>query len=541
MANALAAVNPAERTSADVAVYVEGSPLQDGLGSLHTLVSTVAGEGVWSLMAAQFEQKMGANLLDVAKLQEIGIDANTAWGLAVNMKIPAEADAKPEFTMIIPTQQNSKFYDYLKAKINEDESMKPKEIEPGKLLSFGTENDMGYLLRTDDAVLLGNKLDMVKSMKGRVSSAIASAQYYKSMRAHLMALNGNKLPLVAFYVNPKMIVNTLKMQNDFMLQLQRELNDGDTAATKADENAPFLAEIRDNLQSSGGGLVVANDRVSFYFAYQYKEGYFTDTSKIYPRILQVDTAPLTSDTLAKTPVNYALMKLNVAAIIDLLKSMSPIFTKKYGEFVAKAQSKLNIDFEQQVLATLRNNFNFQVATVPSETKMKDFATWDINGSFGITQGSADGWLRLFKSLEKYRKKAETKFDKKSKFSYDETDDGTFVTIKTFESSGGKIKPITVVFFVRDHEIIVSNSKTNAIKATKGSTKPLTERLARLPYNSAQGVFFLDLHQIYKAVSKSKQGSSLKNYAQMLEKLKSFVILSSIQGEFATAEFTLQMR
>jgi len=541
MANALAAMNPAERTSADVAVYVEGAPLQEGLGSLHTLVASVAGEGVWSLMAAQFEQKMGANLLDVAKLQEIGIDTNTAWGLAINMKIPAENDAKPEFAMIIPVQQNTKFYEFLKAKITADESANLKELEAGKLLSFGTENDMGYLLRTDDAVLLGNKLDLVKAMKGRVSNAIAAARYYKGMRSHLMGRNGNKLPLVAFYVNPKMIVNTLKMQNDFMLQLQRDLNEGDTTATKVDENAPFLAEIRDNLQSSGGGLVVANDRVSFYFAYQYKEGYFADTAKIYPRILQVDTAPLTSDTLAKTPVNYALMKLNVAAIIDLLKSMSPTFTKQYGEFVAKTQTKLGIDFEQQVLATLRNNFNFQVATVPSETKMKDFVSWDINGSFGITQGSADGWLRLFKSLEKYRKKAEAKLDKKSKFSYDETDDGTFVTIKTFEASGGKIKPVTVVFFIRDHEIIVSNSKANALKATKGSTKPLTERLARLPYNSAQGVFFLDLHQIYKAVSKSKQGSSLKNYAQMLEKLKSFLILSSIQGEFATAEFTLQMR
>lgn len=41
--------------------------------------------------------------------------------------------------------------------------------------------------------------------------------------------------------------------------------------------------------------------------------------------------------------------------------------------------------------------------------------------------------------------------------------------------------------------------------------------------------------------KSKQGSQLKAYGPMLEKMKSFSIISTVQNDFASAETMLLMR
>ena len=349
------------------------------------------------------------------------------------------------------------------------------------------------------------------------------------------------MPLAAFYLNPKLIISSLKAQSEMIRQLQKDLNQGGETQPALDDNSPYIAEIRDNLQSSGGALVAGADRVSAYFSYKYKEGYLSDTSKIYPRIIQIKAQPLTSDTLAKNPVHYSLIKLNIAGLIEFFKSLSPVFSQKYTKALEEFKTEMKIDVEKQVIATLRGNFNFQVLTVPSEAKMKDFTAWDLNGSFGIKKGTADNWLQVFKAAEKIAKKAEANKPQKSKFEYDDADEGKFVVIKSEEKIGGKKKPVTIVFLIRDEEIVVSNSKANALKATKGSDTTLTERLAKLSYDTAQGIFFIDLQQIFKAVAKTKEGSALKNYSNMLEKLKFFSIVSSIQGDFATAETTLQLR
>lgn len=540
--SSLAALAPNERASADTAVYIEGAPLAEGLTSLRTVVGAVAGEGVWSLMAANFEQRSGVNLLDPAKLEEIGINTKAPWGLALNMEIGGMGNAvKPEFVMVIPTAPGSKLYDFLKGKITDGQMPISKELEAGRLYYFGSDNDPGYLLKSDDALLVSNKLELVKSMNGRASNPVAGAQFYTAMRSHLASRNGGKMPLAAFYLNPKLIISSLKAQSEMIRQLQKDLNQGGETQPALDDNSPYIAEIRDNLQSSGGALVAGADRVSAYFSYKYKEGYLSDTSKIYPRIIQIKAQPLTSDTLAKNPVHYSLIKLNIAGLIEFFKSLSPVFSQKYTKALEEFKTEMKIDVEKQVIATLRGNFNFQVLTVPSEAKMKDFTAWDLNGSFGIKKGTADNWLQVFKAAEKIAKKAEANKPQKSKFEYDDADEGKFVVIKSEEKIGGKKKPVTIVFLIRDEEIVVSNSKANALKATKGSDTTLTERLAKLSYDTAQGIFFIDLQQIFKAVAKTKEGSALKNYSNMLEKLKFFSIVSSIQGDFATAETTLQLR
>lgn len=536
------AIAPNERVPADTAVYVEGAPLAEGLTSLRTVVSAVAGEGVWSLMASNFEQRSGVNLIDPAKLEEIGINTKAPWGLAVNMEIEATGNpVKPEFVMIIPTTPNSKLYDFLKAKIAESQMPINKETESGKLFYFGTEGDPGYLLKSDDALLVSNKVELAKSMAGRASKSIATAQFYAAMKSHLWSINGGKQPLAAFYLNPKLIVASLKAQTEMIRQLQKDLNQGNDGQPVMDDNSPYIAEIRDNLQSSGGALTASADKLSGIFAYKYKEGYLADTSKIYPRIIQVKAQPLTSDTLAKNPVHYSLLKLNIAGLIELFKSLSPVFSQKYTKAMEDFKKEMKIDVEKQIISTLRGNFNFQILTMPSEAKMKDVTAWDLNGSYGIKKGSAQNWLQVFKAAEKIAKKAEADKPGKTRFEYEEADEGNFVLVKSEERIGGKKKPVTIAFLIREDEIIVSNSKANALKATKGSDKTLSERLTKLSYDAAQGIFFIDLQQIFKAVAKTKEGSGLKNYANMLEKLKYFSIVSSIQGDFATAETILQLR
>ncbi len=540
--HSLSALAPGDRVPADTAVFVEGAPLAEGLASLRTVVSAVAGEGVWSMLSANFEQRSGLNLLDPVKLEEMGINTKTPWGLAVNMEIETTGNpVKPEFVMIIPVQSNSKLYDFLKGKIAESQMAINKEIEPGRVFYFGTENDPGYLVKSEDALLVSNKLELAKAMAGRASKPIAEASFYTAMRAHLWSRNGGKQPLAAFFLNPKLIIASLKAQTEMMRQLQKDLNQGGEQQPVLDENSPYVAEIRDNLQSSGGALVASADRISGYFSYKYKEGYLSDTSKIYPRIIQVKAQPLTSDTLAKNPVHYSLLKLNVGGLIDLFKSLSPVFNQKYTKAMEEFKTELKVDFEKQIIGTLRGNFNFQVLNVPAEAKMKDVLAWELNGSYGIKKGTAESWLQVFKASEKMAKKAEANKTQKTKFEYEEADEGKFVIVKAEEKIGGKKKPVTIVFLIREEEIIVSNSKANALKATKGSETPLTERLTKLPYDAAQGIFFIDLQQIFKAVAKTKEGSTLKNYSNMLEKLKFFSIISSIQGDFATAETTLQLR
>jgi hypothetical protein len=541
-ASSLAALAPGDRVPADIAVYVEGAPVSEGLTAMRTVVSSVAGEGVWSIMAANLEQRSGINLLEAAKLEEIGVNTKTSWGLAVNMEIEAAGNPfKPEFVMIIPTQSNPKFYDFLKSKITESQMPINKELEPGRLFYFGSENDPGYLLKSDDAVLVSNKLELVKSMVERNSKPVSGAQFYTTMRSQLWSRNQNKQPLAAFYLNPKLIISSLKIQSEMIRQLQKDLNEGAEKAPVLDDNSPYIAEIRDNLQSAGGALVANAERVSAYFSYKYKEGYLSDTSKIYPRIIQVKTSPLTSDSLAKNPVHYSLLKLNVGGVIDLFRSLSPVFDKKYGKAMADFKTEFNIDIEKQILATLRGNFNFQVLSVPTENKLKDLLSWELYGAYGIKKGSAENWLQLFKTGEKIAKKSEANKAQKTKFEFEDGDEGKFVIIKGEEKIAGKKKPVTGVFLIREDEIIVSNSKINAIKATKGGETALSDRLAKISYDAAQGIFFVDLQQIFKAVTKMKEGSSLKNYASMLEKLKFFSIVSSIQGDFATAESTLQLR
>lgn len=539
----LVALTPQERVPADTAVFIEGGPIAESLDSLKTLVANVAGEGVWSILAANIEQKAGVNLLDGQKLEELGIASKEAWALAINMDIETNGSpSKPSFVMIVPVQNNAKFYDFLKAKITETQMPLNKELEPGRMLNFGSENDPGYLVRSDNAVLISNDLALVKAMQSKASDPVAKAKHYTTMRSHLFGRNQNKAPLVAFYLNPKLIIASLKTQSEMLRNLQRDLNKGDEAAPVIDDNSPYVAEIRDNLQSSGGALVANAERISFYFSYKYKEGYLSDTTKIYPKIVQVKTTPLASDTLARNPVHYTLIKLNVLGMIELFKSLSPVFTEKYNKGLQEIETNLAINFESQILASLRGNYNFQVLNIPSEAKAKDILAWELYGSFGIKQGTAANWIKLIKNGEKMAKKVEAKKKSKTKFTYEDSEEGKFITITGEERmSAGKAKPVSVVILVGETEVIVSNSRANALKATKGTDKALSERLTRLAYDNAQGIFFLDLQQVYKAVMKMKQGGSLKPYANMLEKLKNFSIISTVQGDFATAETTLQLR
>lgn len=542
-AQQLVALAPQERTPAETAVFIEGGPIAESLEALRTLVGSVAGEGVWSIFAANLEQKSGVNLLDAQKLEEIGVSSKDAWAIALNMEIESTGTpSKPAFVIIVPAQNNTKFYDFIKGKITEAQMPVNKEIEPGRMLNFGSENDPGFLVRTPNAVLISNDEAMVKAMQSKASNPIAKAQHYTTMRTHLYSRNQNKAPLVSFYLNPRLIISSLKSQSELLRNLQRDLNKGDENAPVIDDNSPYVAEIRDNLQSSGGAIVANAEKLSFYFSYKYKEGYLSDTTKIYPKIVQVKTAPLASDTLSRNPVHYTLIKVNALAMIELFKSLSPVFTEKYNKGIQDVNTKLALDFEADILRSLRGNYNFQVLNIPPEAKTKDILAWEIYGTFGIKQGTANNWVKLFKNVEKMVKKAEAKKPTKSKFVYEDIDEGKVISITGQDRmSGPKAKPITVVVLVRDTEIIVSNSKANAIKATKGGEKTLSERLTRLTYDSAQGIFFLDLQQVYKAVMKMKQGGSLKPYANMLEKLKNFSILSTVTGDFATAETTLQLR
>lgn len=541
-APAITALAPAERVSSDIAVYIEGAPLGEGLTSMRTLVGTIAGEGVWSIMAANFEQRTGVNLLEPEKLEEVGISTKQGWGLALNVELVAAANPKrPEFVMIIPASAGNKLYDFLKAKITEMQMPINKELEAGKLLYFGSENDPGYVLRTDDAVLVSNQLEMVKAMASRASQPLSAAPFYTSMRAHLKSRNQNKDPLAAFYLNPKLIVSSLKTQSELLRNIQKELNNGKENAPVIDDNSPYIAEIRDNLQSSGGALVANAEKVSFYFSYKYKEGYLADQSKIYPRIIQVKTAPLASDSLTRNPLHYSLLKFNLLGAVELFKSLSPVFAEKYGRNVAEIKTQMGLDLEKDIIASLRGNFNFQVLSIPPEAKTKDIQAWELYGSFGIQSGTGDNWIKFFKAMQKMAKKAEANKPKKTKFEFDEDDAGKFVVITGEEKVGGKRKAVTVVALIRESEIIISNSRANALKATKSSATTLSERLTKTPYDAAQGIFFVDLQQIFKYAMKSKEAASLKSYAAMLEKLKYFAIISSIQGDFATAETSLQIK
>ena len=67
-------------------------------------------------------------MLEPAKLEELGIDTKTPWALAINFEMEATgAPGKPEFVMVIPVQNNTKFYDFLKAKITESQMQINKE------------------------------------------------------------------------------------------------------------------------------------------------------------------------------------------------------------------------------------------------------------------------------------------------------------------------------------------------------------------------------------------------------------------------------
>src|SRR6185436_19977449 len=102
----------------------------------------------------------------------------------VNMEIETTGNpAKPEFVMIVPTQPGSKLYDFLKGKITESQMPINKEMETGRLFYFGSDNDPGYLLKTDDALLVSNKLELAKAMAGRASKPISGAAFYTAMRS----------------------------------------------------------------------------------------------------------------------------------------------------------------------------------------------------------------------------------------------------------------------------------------------------------------------------------------------------------------------
>ncbi|HRP69523.1 MAG TPA: hypothetical protein PLY93_08330 [Turneriella sp.] len=537
-------LQPNERISEDVGVYIEGAPLAESLPTLKAVVTTVAGEGAWDLMASSFETRSGINIFDLKKLHEIGVDTKSPWGIAFNKETEiGEKAYKPEFVGILPTLSGSSVYNLLKEKITEVNLDNLKEIENGKILSWGTEADPGFLIQTDDAILLSNNLEFAKKTQKRASSPIAKTHFYKDMRAYFIKKNANKQPLAAFYLNPKLLVSLFDAQKEFIAQLQKGINEGSTDEAIVSEDSPLIKEISDNLEASGGAFIVQNNRLTSYFSYKYKSGYLNDTTKFYPRILQVKAQPLTSDTLSTTPIHYGLLKLNVVAIFDLLKTLSPLFNNKYTESIDKINDKLHVDIQKQVIDSFRGNFNFQIMSIPAPDKLQDITQWGLSGSFGIKSGTSAGWLDFFKAVDKEAKKFAVKRKNKAKikFTYENHDEGSFVLITLPPDVTNSKKTTTIAILIREDEIIISNSKTGVLKVLKGSETTLSERLLRLPYDTTQAVFFVDLQQVLKALQKAKEAAAFKPYLAMLEKLKYFSITSNIEGDFAGAEFSLHLR
>ncbi|MCX7632366.1 MAG: hypothetical protein N2Z22_03425 [Turneriella sp.] len=551
----LLAFRPADFVPAEFAVFVEGAPLAEGLNSLRALVSNVAGEGLWSMLAANFEQRTGINLLDPQRLEGIGVRTNVPWGMVLDWNINDPAD-KPHFVLLIPIQNNSKLYDFIKSKIAESGMPLNQELEAGRFLKFGTEEDPGFLLRTDSAVLVGDKQDMVTALRKRASNPLSNASHYKETRSYLLSRTGNKEPLLAFYPHPRLIVSIIKWQADYLSQLQQSLNDNPGEGAESaeqpqpenppttptiDENSPYIAELRDSLRSYGGALMAGAERVSLFFAYRYKESYLSDKSKIYPRILQVNTDPLVSDTATRIPVSYVLTKMQVLPLLELFRALSPIFDRKYQEGMQNVKNKLNTNLESDILGSLRGNFSLQLLRMPPESKAKNIESWEIFAAAGIKPGTANNWVNLFKGLEKLAREKEAKQKKKSKFKWEKLAEGQLVSLELVPSRDDKSQEtVRFVVLIRESEIIISNNKANALKATKGGATPLSERLTKISYNAAQSIFFLDLQQILKSVEKSQQGAALKPYAAFGQKLRSFSVTSTIQGDFLTLEAMLQL-
>lgn len=534
------ALHPAERVSDETSVFFEGAPLAEGLTAMRGLVAHVAGEGMWSMMAANFEQEIGFNPLNPQELETNGIDPNKAWGIAVNIAVETiPSTKKPDFTFIIPTTGSTKFFDLLKAKIKEKSTTEVKESDSGRALSWGSEADPGYLLRTDDALLLSNSEKMARSMRSRSSNPMARANFYTSMRKHILEKNENKAPLVAYYINPKMILASVESQIQLIRALQKELNEGREAVEPLSEDSPYIKEIKENLESAGGAFTLDAKKVTLSFAYKYKTGYFANSNNVYPKILVVKTDALASDALKKTPVSYALGKINVMPLLDFFKAASPVFQEKFDGEMKKIKEKIGIDFEKSILQSFRGNFNFNVVSIPVEKKMRDPQSWGMFGALGIKEGTENGWISLFRGAERYAKKK----GRKTTFKFEKLSQGQLVTITEKKSFSEDKAPKTETFVVliTDSEVVMSNSKANALKALQGKGTALTERILKEPYEAVQGMFFIDFEQVLKAILKTQQGSTLQPYANFLEKLKDFSIVSSIKNDIATAETTLRLR
>ncbi|MBV6493695.1 MAG: hypothetical protein LDLANPLL_01718 [Turneriella sp.] len=540
----LAALQPNERASTDAAIFIEGAPLAESIPALKAVVTSVAGEGAWDLFAQGFEARGGINLLDLKQLEELGVDTKAQWGIVAYQEIQNAPKAyKPDFVGILPTVSKSKLFNFLKEKITQKsqngEIANFQEIEPGKILFFGTEEDPGCLVNADDAVLISNNLDLAKQMRSRASSPVSKADYYKTMRNHLAAKNGGKQPIASFYLNPKMLVSTLDGQKELLAQLQRSLNGNSTEEPVIAEDSPLIKELSENLESAGGAFMLREDRVMANFSYKYKAGYLNDMSKVYPRMLQVKTQPLTSDTLSATPVHYTLFKFNIIAILDALRTASPLFNAKYQKAEQDFRNELHVELEKDILNSFRGNFNFQVLGIPSSKKLKDVLAWQLAGSFGIKSGSSAGWLKAIKSVEKKIK--EKSRQQQVRFRYEKFEDGDLVTIQPVKNQpAGAQKNFPILILIRETEIVISTNKTIIQKSLKGAESTLSERLLRLPYDNAQAIFFIDLQQVVKALAKSKEASAIAAYEPMLKKLKNFSIISDIKKDFTSADFTLEL-
>ena len=569
LSSALFAAQPAEHASGKDAVYIEGTSLADSLPVLKKIVSRFAGEGLWSMLAATAEQEIGFNPLDLNALEKNGFDTKSSWGISVEVDTnmtPSTAKS-PSWAILIPVGNSSNAYAFLKTilmpkpeeapPVSENPEEKPapspvKETEPGNVLSLGYENNPAFVVRGSNFIVWSNNLEKAKSSLKKQSPSVGEQTYYREMRKYLTEYNDNKLPFVAFYMNPSALSGMVKMQTAFLQGLQSGLQppvesiDGAELPPAAnapiiDENSPYMKELTESIRAAGGSFIVTSDKVGFHFAYKYAPGYLSDMTKVYPRMMNVKTTALSADLLAKTPIAYLMFKFNLMEILNMLKSITPEFNKQYSGMIADGQQALGMNVEEKLFASLRGNHTLYLANIPSEDKLKKYDAWEGAYSFGIKNGTAQNWLNALKAAEKIAKNSEKSKSKKTTFKYETTPEGKIAIVTNPNGFDKKQKPQPIVFFFGENEIVISNSKANALNALKKGSVNLSNRLLKLNYDSTTGIFYINLDQIAKSMMKGASAALLKPYKAMLDQLSHFSVYSNINGDFAASETVLQLK
>ncbi len=409
-------------------VYAESAPIADFIGDLQRFYTSLKGPQAANeimIIGATMRSKIGINLFDTAQLSAAGVNTGLPIGLSLEKMDffikkpvspagipPAQKELPGQWSVFIPARDSGLLYRNMKLLF--EKTAKPAGIGqsevPGQADAV-KEISSGTLFRVTDGdffVARGARFVVVTGTRERALSsiihnrgALSGTRTFNIFREHMKQHFKSKKPTLLSYGSG----NT--SGTDYIKSLFPSPN------AEAREN-PIAKEIRENIVCEAGmwrldenGLVINSDVL-------YPGGFFQDTEKLLPLLLNAGKKILSADYYAGTPAVYAAMNMNVRGLMNILDKFMPGEMAKFnaanGLFIAETGK----DIRKNLIEHLTGNATLLLTRLPEFNDSLLPEKWEMTVHAGLESGKGsdiDGLLEAMSAAERKKGDGSVQYEK----------------------------------------------------------------------------------------------------------------------------------